>query len=194
MKNQTNYTVNEVAEKTGVNSQTLRNWEKAGIIQRKVIVGNKKMFDNNTVEEIKRIKELRSQGVHLNGIQTVIKQKDKPAKISNKSGIRTKKTKENYSTKSITELTAIAKDKGVKYFRQMNKEELVEALQHPKNANQMSEQAKNRTKERYGDKKYGQNNKEISEANANLNKSLVENIIKYNNQGMSVAEILKKIK
>lgn len=61
---------------------------------------------------------------------------------------------------SISDLNDLAKSEGVLYFRQMLKDELITALAYPSQREAMKEQAKARTKERYGGKVYGTRAKE----------------------------------
>lgn len=200
------FTINEMAEKTGVHPQTLRNWEKDGLIRTVEKVGNKRLFTEQNMQDIQKIKELKSSGYQLKGIKKIIQEGEKsimPAKIekSKKSlqrpanRIKTNVPKINYAEKSITELTDIAKLQGLKYFRQMNKQELVEALSNPKNANAMIEQAKMRTKERYGGKVYGASKTMVSntEKKFDFTEKNIRTILNMNKKGMSVKEILNKM-
>lgn len=61
---------------------------------------------------------------------------------------------------SISDLNDLAKSEGVLYFRQMLKDELITALAYPSQREAMKNQAKARTKERYGGKVYGTRAKE----------------------------------
>lgn len=55
----------------------------------------------------------------------------------------------------LEDLIEIAKRRGIKYFRQMFKDELITAIAYPERELEMTLQAKERTKERYGNKVYG---------------------------------------
>lgn len=191
MKENKLFTFNELSNQTGVPQQTLRNWEKDNLIKVAKIKGNRKLFDKNGVNTIEQIVRLKKDGYKMGGIKEIMSENKKVEK--KKPANRTKKTPEkiNYNSKSITELTDIAKMQGVKYFRQMNKEELVEALQHPRNASKMSEQAKIRTKERYGGKVYGKQNKTIT--STTINARTIGKIISLNKQGLSNNEIFNQL-
>ena len=189
--------INEMAEKTGVGSQTLRNWEKLGVLKTVRNQGNRKLFSESQINDVVEIQRLKSEGYKLNNIKKMMR------KNTNKS-----KQTVDYAGMSIDELTEIAKAKNIKYFRQMFKEELVEALKNPKNAEKMSEQAKIRTKERYGHKKYGGNvlvaaspiEKNLSKAGINDTKDLisgkdfVEQVISLHKSGKTNAQIRKILK
>lgn len=190
--------INEMAEKTGVNSQTLRNWEKLGVLKTAKTQGNRKLFSEQQTADVEEIKRLKSEGYKFETIKKMMKKKP------NKKVL-------DYTKLSIDELTELAKQKNIKYFRQMFKEELIEALSNPKNADKMSEQAKIRTRERYGNKKYGNNSekvlvaaspveKDLQKAGINTkndlvpNKDLVEQIVLLHKEGKSNAQIKRMLK
>lgn len=203
-KNEKFFTLNEASEVTGVNPQTLRNWEKGELIKPLEKFGKHKLFSREQIKEIKNIQKMKEDGMSL--------QKIKNKKNEQNKKVTESKKKVNYADLSIDELTEIAKNNGIKYFRQMFKDELVEALSKPKNAEKMSLQAKQRTRERYGDKKYGKENQEkllvaaspidkIEKTNINKttglvksNKTLIRNIIKLYKNGKNVEEILEEIR
>lgn len=207
LKQENLFTINETAEKTGVHPQTLRNWEKSGLITPLQKFGNHRLFTEEHISNIKEIQKLKKDGYRLKGIKNVMEKGDNKMKKVEKTET-VKKNNSKYNKMSIDELTEIAKSKGIKYFRQMFKEELVEALSKPRNATKMSEQAKQRTRERYGDKKYGQQNQLLvasakmdNKSKGNSTKGLlskreseIENIINLYQSGKTIKEIAKIIK
>lgn len=97
--------------------------------------------------------------------QTGGKKRGRPAK---KVTTPTESTQGKYSVEELQEmnlkqLTDIAQAEGVKYFRQMFKEELIVAIADPSRRDEMKEQAKARTKDRYGHKVYGERRKRMEE-------------------------------
>lgn len=206
LKQENLFTINETAEKTGVHPQTLRNWEKSGLITPLQKFGNHRLFTEEHISNIKEIQRLKKDGYQLKGIKNIIEKGDINMKKTEKETV--KKSNSKYNKMSIEELTEIAKNKGIKYFRQMFKDELIEALSKPKNATKMSEQAKQRTKERYGNKNYGQNNQLLvasakieNKTKGNSTKGLlskkeseIENIINLYQSGKNIKEIAKIIK
>ena len=63
------YTINEVAEITGLHPQTLRNWEKAGLLSPQRISGNQRVFQKRDLELIEQICELKEKGFNLQAIK-----------------------------------------------------------------------------------------------------------------------------
>ena len=192
MKKTNLFTFNELATKTGIPQQTIRNWEKDNLIKPAEVNGNRKLFDKNGLDDVVKISKLRQNGCNIGGIKEIMAGNKKIETKKPANRIKKNIAKINYGEKSITELTEIAKMQGVKYFRQMNKGELVEALQNPNNAKIMSEQAKVRTKERYGDKAYGKKNP-LSDNSSVLNIKTINKIISLNKQGLNNKEIFEKI-
>lgn len=63
------YTINEVAEITGLHPQTLRNWEKASLLSPQRISGNQRVFQKKDLEMIEKICELKDKGFNLQAIK-----------------------------------------------------------------------------------------------------------------------------
>lgn len=191
MKENKLFTFNELSNQTGIPQQTLRNWERDNLIKAAEVKGNRKLFDKEGVNAVGQISKLKKDGYKMGGIKEIMSN-NKKIEVK-KPANRTKKAVEkiNYGEKSISELTDIAKMQGVKYFRQMNKEELVESLQNPKNASKMSEQAKIRTRERYGDKVYGKQKENLTPTI--INTRTIGKIISLNKQGLSNKEIFNQL-
>lgn len=172
------YRIKEVSEMTGVHPQTLRNWEREGLIDPIRISGNHRLYTQKEIDKIGEIIKLKDEGLRLKGIQKFMagtnfiskpeKKKSKkealavattPIASIKKERTRKRKgtqyTEEQLQDMRLEDLVEIAKRRGIKYFRQMFKEELVTAIAYPEREAEMSRQAKERTKERYGDKVYG---------------------------------------
>lgn len=197
MNNKKLLTINEMSEKTGVNAQTLRNWEKNGLLKASETFGVHRLFNNEDIKHVKKIVNLREQGFQLQNIKSMLEtptNTNNTKRVSNPNKKTAKRVSKNidYSEKSITELTDIAKKKGVKYFRQMNKAELVESLNNPNNMDKMITQAKNRTKERYGGKIYGKNKNKTTKKSM-INLQSIQEIIDLSNSGLNANEIYNNI-
>jgi MerR family transcriptional regulator/heat shock protein HspR len=68
------YTIGVVAEMLKLHPQTLRMYEKKGLIQPSRTVGNTRMYSEEDVEEIARLVRLtRDLGVNLAGIEIILK-------------------------------------------------------------------------------------------------------------------------
>lgn len=66
------YTLKELENITGVNVQTLRNWNKKELIEEIDMFGEHKLFDSSTIETINKIVELKKQGYKLHNIKIII--------------------------------------------------------------------------------------------------------------------------
>lgn len=183
------FRIKEVSEKTGVHPQTLRNWEKEGLIEPLRISGNHRLYTEKDVKRVEEIIQLKDEGLKIKGIHKVLlgkpfsgKPKGKPGRPKGRKTTETLATaaapvqepkkkrgrKPKVKTPSISELEnmrleeliEIAKQRGIKYFRQMHKYELMTAIAHPEREEEMHLQAKERTKRRYGDKVYGKRKEE----------------------------------
>ena len=168
------FRIKEVSEMTGVHPQTLRNWEREGLINPIRISGNHRLYTPNDIEQIEEIIRLKDEGLRIKGIQRVMRgkpfierdEKEKtlttvstPISTIKKRRSRRKKntqyTVEELEQMRLEDLIEIAKRRGIKYFRQMFKDELITAIAYPERELEMTLQAKERTKERYGNKVYG---------------------------------------
>lgn len=182
------YRIKDIAEITGIHPQTLRNWEKEGLISPLRVSGKHRLYTDNDIQKVLQIQSLKEQGLRIKGIQNVLsgnvfkmKEKTLKPKVANLSikeqpadqgqikhreilerpkqaSRRAVNSSGNYSyddlrDMSINELVQIAKDRGVRYFRQMLKDELIIALAFPNRAEEMSELARERTVQRYGERK-----------------------------------------
>ena len=68
------YTIGVVAEMLKLHPQTLRMYEKKGLIQPSRTVGNTRMYSEEDVEDIARLVRLtRDLGVNLAGIEIILK-------------------------------------------------------------------------------------------------------------------------
>lgn len=71
------YTLKELEEITGVNVQTLRNWEKKELIEAADMFGKHKFFHNTEIQKINKIVALKEQGYKLHNIKTIIYSENK---------------------------------------------------------------------------------------------------------------------
>jgi MerR family transcriptional regulator/heat shock protein HspR len=72
------FSISEVAKLLHVHNQTLRNWEKYGLILPKRI-GHVRVYSDADVQHCQEIKKYSGRGVHLRGIKELLK-----------AGVRTK--------------------------------------------------------------------------------------------------------
>lgn len=66
------FTIKEVAESVNVHQQTLRNWEKNGLIMPER-AGMRRIYTANQVELCRQIREFSGKGVPLKGLREIIK-------------------------------------------------------------------------------------------------------------------------
>jgi MerR family transcriptional regulator/heat shock protein HspR len=67
------YTISVVSDLTGVHPQTLRTYEAKGLLEPHRTDGGTRRYSGNDVERIRRITELLSSGLNLEGVQQVLK-------------------------------------------------------------------------------------------------------------------------
>jgi MerR family transcriptional regulator/heat shock protein HspR len=66
-------TIKEVADKLGVHEQTLRNWERIGLLKVSRIGGNRtRIYDENDFQLCKKIVSFSDQGINLKGIKALL--------------------------------------------------------------------------------------------------------------------------
>jgi len=80
-----------VAEKYNVHPQTLRLWEREGLIQPARSGGNTRLYDDETCERLETILTLtRDLGVNLAGVEIILKLKSQMAKLQAENEFLTK--------------------------------------------------------------------------------------------------------
>lgn len=67
------YTISVVSDLTGVHPQTLRTYEAKGLLEPHRTDGGTRRYSGNDVERIRRISQLLSSGLNLEGVQQVLK-------------------------------------------------------------------------------------------------------------------------
>ena len=66
-------TITEIADKLGVHEQTLRNWERLGLLKVSRIGGNRtRIYDDNDLQLCKKIASFSDQGINLRGIKALL--------------------------------------------------------------------------------------------------------------------------
>ncbi|HDT14755.1 MAG TPA: MerR family transcriptional regulator, partial [Firmicutes bacterium] len=68
------YTINEAALMLNVHQQTLRNWEKSGLIK-PLRIGARRIYTGEQVIRCSEIKEFSGKGVSLKGIKEILDNK-----------------------------------------------------------------------------------------------------------------------
>lgn len=198
MERQSMLDIEEISEVTDLHAQTIRNWEKANLISPIKGSKGKRLFNEKLLEELTQIKNLRDQGYRINDIVT-LKDKNEPVNIHSSGNSLV--SVEGLKNKSVSELMDIAKDKGIKYFRQMHKHELVLALTNSDLAKNISKAAKKRTERRAQIAQLSKVEKEIEESNqsnlvseeSQLVKEVVDMLEDHNNPKEVLEEVVNRV-
>ncbi len=67
------YSIGDVASELGVHPQTLRNWERAGLIKPTRVAGNRRVYFNEDLDLLRYIVRLeREDGLRVSGIRKVL--------------------------------------------------------------------------------------------------------------------------
>jgi MerR family transcriptional regulator, heat shock protein HspR len=67
------YSIGDVAEELAVHPQTLRNWERAGLISPTRVAGNRRVYFTDDLEKLRYIVRLeREDGLRVAGIRKVL--------------------------------------------------------------------------------------------------------------------------
>ena len=66
------YVISVAAELAGVHPQTLRNYERGGLLDPTRTAGGSRRFSEHDLERLRRIQELTSEGLNLEGVRRVL--------------------------------------------------------------------------------------------------------------------------
>lgn len=66
------YTINDVAEVAHIHPQTLRNWERAGLLSPQRISGQQRVYARRDLERIELICMLKDKGLNVNAIVFIL--------------------------------------------------------------------------------------------------------------------------
>lgn len=191
--NQRIYTDEHVARVKEIISLKDEGFQLKGV--RNVLLGKAKSFANkvtptqSTEGKAKRGRPRKNFGIQtsaplMSAAQTLektgAKKRGRPAKnvVSQEPIKKGKYDVEKLEAMTLKELTNIAQEENVRYFRQMFKEELIVAIADPSRRDEMKENAKNRTKERYGHKVYGERGRSV-ETDEETNTPKEEKMVQY---------------
>lgn len=90
-----------VAERYNVHPQTLRLWEREGLLQPARSKGNTRMYDERTCERLETILSLtRDLGVNLAGVEIILNLKQQIAKLQAENEFLTKMLRKTVQQKS----------------------------------------------------------------------------------------------
>jgi MerR family transcriptional regulator/heat shock protein HspR len=66
------YVISVAAELAGVHPQTLRNYERGGLLDPSRTAGGSRRFSEQDLDRLRRIQELTSEGLNLEGVRRVL--------------------------------------------------------------------------------------------------------------------------
>lgn len=66
------YVISVVAEIAGVHPQTLRMYERKGLVEPQRTAGNSRRYSEADVHQLRRIQELTQEGINLAGVRTIL--------------------------------------------------------------------------------------------------------------------------
>lgn len=67
------YVISVFAELAGVHPQTLRNYERSGLLNPQRTLGGSRRFSDQDLAALRRIQELTSEGVNLEGVKRILR-------------------------------------------------------------------------------------------------------------------------
>jgi MerR family transcriptional regulator/heat shock protein HspR len=72
LNEQANYVISVAAELAGVHPQTLRVYERKGLVQPRRTQGNSRRYSEQDIELLRRIQELTEEGINLAGVTRIL--------------------------------------------------------------------------------------------------------------------------
>lgn len=96
------YIISVAAELAGVHPQTLRVYERKGLLQPQRTQGNTRRYSQKDIELLQRIQELTTEGINLAGVMRVLELEDQIEKL--RAGQERAATQVNALTEQLTDL------------------------------------------------------------------------------------------
>lgn len=75
------YVISVAAELAGVHPQTLRIYERKGLVDPARTTGGSRRYSDADIEQLRRIQELTNEGLNLYGVQRVLELEDEVARL-----------------------------------------------------------------------------------------------------------------
>jgi MerR family transcriptional regulator, heat shock protein HspR len=72
LNHQANYVISVAAELAGVHPQTLRVYERKGLVQPQRTQGNSRRYSEQDIELLRKIQELTDEGINLAGVTRIL--------------------------------------------------------------------------------------------------------------------------
>ncbi len=83
------YVISVFAEIAGVHPQTLRNYERSGLLSPQRTSGGSRRFSEADLAALRRIQELTNEGVNLEGVKRIMKLEAEVARLHDELAART---------------------------------------------------------------------------------------------------------
>ncbi|MEO8324141.1 MAG: helix-turn-helix transcriptional regulator [Actinomycetota bacterium] len=96
------YIISVAAELAGVHPQTLRVYERKGLLQPQRTQGNTRRYSQKDIELLQRIQELTTEGINLAGVMRVLELEDQIEKL--RTGQEHAATQVSALTEQLTDL------------------------------------------------------------------------------------------
>ncbi|MBW3581451.1 MAG: MerR family transcriptional regulator, partial [Actinobacteria bacterium] len=80
-RNQAVFVISIAAELAGMHPQTLRIYERRGLLDPARTVGNSRRYSEHDLERLRRIQALTSEGLNLAGVKRVLELEDELARL-----------------------------------------------------------------------------------------------------------------
>ena len=77
------YVISVAAELAGVHPQTLRIYERKGLVDPARTTGGSRRYSDEDIEQLRRIQELTNEGLNLYGVQRVLELEAEVARLRN---------------------------------------------------------------------------------------------------------------
>ena len=82
--NQAIYIISVAAELAGVHPQTLRVYERKGLLSPSRTSGNTRRYSRKDIELLRRIQDLTNEGINLAGVMRILQLEDEVARLRNR--------------------------------------------------------------------------------------------------------------
>jgi MerR family transcriptional regulator/heat shock protein HspR len=83
------YVISVFAEIAGVHPQTLRNYERSGLLNPQRTSGGSRRFSDADLADLRRIQDLTNEGVNLEGVKRIMKLEGEVARLHEEATTRT---------------------------------------------------------------------------------------------------------
>ena len=130
------YIISVAAELAGVHPQTLRVYERKGLVRPQRTEGNTRRYSQRDVELLRRIQELTAEGVNLAGVTRILELEDEIARLKARNS-RVAKELEGVQEELRTiaesrDSTALVPFREVRRIRRVMKADALDAASRPR--------------------------------------------------------------